>query len=157
MMLEDAEQRRAITAAALRGAVTRLARRLRAERPPGALSSTKVAVLAHLYRQGPSTPGQLAHAERQHPQSLTRVLAELEQGGLISRTSSMADRRASILAITTTGVQLLELDMSCRDAWLAEAIAGRSEAEIGLLRIAATLIDDLADAELAPSARRAAS
>jgi len=154
-MLDDDTRRRAHTATAVRGAVTRLARRLRAERPPEALSSNKVAVLAHLYRRGPSTPGDLASAEHQQPQSLTRVLAELERAGLIFRTSSLRDRRASILRISERGVEALEADMAQRDAWLAEAIADCSEAEIELLRIAAKLLDDLADADPARGARKA--
>ena len=81
----------------LRRGTLRLGRRLRAERPAGALSANKIAVLAHLRRTGPSTPGAIADAERQRPQSLTRVFTELERDGLITRSPSTEDRRASVL------------------------------------------------------------
>jgi DNA-binding MarR family transcriptional regulator len=134
-----------IAADARRGA-TRLARRLRAERPAHALSANKIGVLSHLHRHGASTPGDVAAAERQRPQSLTRVFAELEAAGLISRTVSPADRRESLLGITPAGFDALSLDMSERDVWLAGVIAGLTETEAQVLRIAGVLMDRLADA-----------
>jgi DNA-binding MarR family transcriptional regulator len=122
----------------------RLARRLRTERPAGALSSNKISVLAHLHRGGPATPGELAAAEHQRPQSLTRVFAELERAGLVSRSPGYADRRQSVLAITAAGVDELVRDMAHRDAWLISTLAGRTDAERQILRIAGTLMDRLA-------------
>lgn len=145
------------TASVLRRAVTRLARRLRAERPHGALSPAEVGVLAHLYGEGPSTPGQVSTAEHQRPQSLTRVFAQLERSGLISRAPSPRDRRASLLMITPTGTEALKRDMSQRDAWLTGAIAELGETEIELLRIAAIVIDKLADAAPAQQPRKTAA
>ncbi len=134
-----------IAADARRGA-TRLARRLRAERPVHALSANKIGVLSHLHRHGPSTPGDVAEAERQRPQSLTRVFAELELAELISRSPSPADRRESLLALTGAGFDALSQDMAERDIWLAEVIAGLSDTEARVLQIAGILMDRLADA-----------
>ena len=99
-------------AADLRRAVVRLGRRLRMERQQGALSANKLSVLAHLYERGPSTPGQVAAAEHQHPQSLTRVFAELQLGGLVSRVASEDDLRASVLTLTPGGRRALRKDMA---------------------------------------------
>ncbi len=145
-MREDPGQRDTETASALRGAVTRLARRLRSERPRDALSPTKIAVLADLHGHGPSTPSDVADREHQQLQSLTRVFAELESTGLITRRPSSDDRRASILAVSATGAETLQRDMAQRDLWLAEALEGLDETEIVLLRVAAKLIDQLAAA-----------
>jgi DNA-binding MarR family transcriptional regulator len=130
----------------VRRGTLRLARRLRAERARGSLSSAKVTVLAHLYRHGPSTPGAIASAEHQQPQSLTRVFAELEQTGLVARTPSGRDRRASILSLTPEGQAVLAADMAQRDVWLTAALAELTEPELALLRIAGTLLERLADA-----------
>jgi DNA-binding MarR family transcriptional regulator len=130
----------------LRRGTLRLARRLRAERPAGAMSANKIAVLAHLRRAGECTPGQIAEAERQRPQSLTRVFTELERDGLITRTRSAKDRRASVLALTPEGLRALAADMADRDAWLTQALADLTDAEIDLLRIAGRLMDRLAGA-----------
>jgi DNA-binding MarR family transcriptional regulator len=127
----------------IRRGVNRLARRLRLERSAGALSANKIAVLAYVYRNGPSTPGRIATAEHQHPQTLTRVFAELEAAGLVARERSEADRRASVLQLTDAGRQALAADMAERDAWLSEALESLTEAEVQLLRIAGGLMDRL--------------
>jgi DNA-binding MarR family transcriptional regulator len=137
------------TVADIRRGVTRLAHRLRAERPIGALSNNKIGVLGHLHRQGPGTPGEIAMAEFQHPQSLTRAFAELEAAGLITRQSNDLDRRSSVLTITETGRDALRADMAQREAWLAEALIGRSPAEVELLRVAAVLMGQIADTSAA--------
>lgn len=135
------------TTTEVRRGTIRLARRLRAERPAGALSTNKVIVLAYLDRHGPSTPGAIAAAERQRPQSLTRTLAELTAAALISRRRSADDGRVSVLALTDAGHDALERDMAARDAWLHGALATLTESEVALLDIAARLLDRLAEAD----------
>ncbi|WP_329122986.1 MarR family winged helix-turn-helix transcriptional regulator [Streptomyces sp. NBC_01465] len=127
-----------------RGAI-RLARRLRAERPADALSVGKVGVLGHLHRHGPSTPGDIAAAEHQQPQSLTRIFAELERDGLIVRSPSERDRRRVLLELTRDGLVVLVGDMAARDAWLEGAIAGLSETEREVLRLAGALMERIAE------------
>jgi DNA-binding MarR family transcriptional regulator len=134
------------TAELTRGAVARLARRLRAERPADSLSSNKVGVLSHLHRHGPSSPGEIAAAEHQQPQSLTRVFAELESEGLVRRTPNAADRRGAVLELTRTGMMMLRQDMAHRDAWLTGALDGLTDLEVEVLRLAAGIIDRLATA-----------
>jgi DNA-binding MarR family transcriptional regulator len=125
--------------------MVRLGRRLRSQREPDSLSLNKISVLSHLYHHGPSTPGEITVAERQRPQSLTRVFAELERDGLIVRTPSERDRRESVLDLTDTGRAVLVADAERRDAWLAEAITELTDTEAQLLRLAAGLMDRLAD------------
>jgi DNA-binding MarR family transcriptional regulator len=132
-------------AVVLRRGTTGLGRRLRAERSSTALSSNKLAVLGHLHRRGPLSPGTITAAERQQPQSMTRVFAELERDGLMTRTTSPDDRRAAVLGLTEQGRGALVADMAERDAWLAEALADLTPAEVRLLRIAGELMEQLAD------------
>jgi DNA-binding MarR family transcriptional regulator len=141
--VDDDERLEAATR--LRRGVTRLARRLRAERGPDALSANKIGVLAHLLRAGPASPGEIAAAERQLPQSLTRVFAELEADGLVTRSPSEQDRRAALLHLTPAGRDALARDMAVRDRWLAAALADVSPAEIEVLRQAGPLMERLAD------------
>lgn len=129
----------------MRSAVARLARRLRAERPADSLSSNKVGVLSHLHRHGPSSPGEIASAEHQQPQSLTRVFGELESAGLIRRMPNAADRRGSLLELTSAGKVVLRKDMTHRDEWLTGALDGLTDLEVGVLQLAAGIIDQLAD------------
>ncbi|MFF3870578.1 MarR family winged helix-turn-helix transcriptional regulator [Streptomyces sp. NPDC001978] len=132
-------------AARLRRGVVRLNRRLRQERGDGSLSPNQLAVLGHLHRYGPASPGEIAAAERQRPQSLTRVFAELESEGLVVREAATADRRQSLLTLTADGRHALERDMRERDAWLADALVSLGETERGVLNLAAALLDRLAD------------
>lgn len=136
------------TAADVRRGVTRLAQRLRSERPPGSLSGNKLAVLGLLRRLGESQPGRVARALHQQPQSLTRVFAELEQDGLVARRPDPDDRRQSLLALTSRGADLLRDDMRDRDRWLTRALAQLSDLEIGVLDLAAGILERLAEAEL---------
>jgi DNA-binding MarR family transcriptional regulator len=133
-------------ATAVRQGTTRLARRLRIERPQTSQTALELGILAHLHRRGPMTPGSLAATERVQPQSLTRTLARLERQHLAVRQPDDQDHRRSLLAITDAGRQALAADMRQRDAWLAEAMARQlTRPEQELLRIAADLMDRLAD------------
>ncbi|MFM9441638.1 MarR family winged helix-turn-helix transcriptional regulator [Streptomyces acidiscabies] len=132
-------------AAEIRQGVTRLARRLRAVRTPGALSNNKLGVLGQLYRGGPRTPGDLAEAEHQRPQSLTRVFAELEAEGLIVRTRAEDDGRRALLSLTEAGREALRGEVAERDEWLARAMEECTETERRLLLLAARLMDRLSD------------
>lgn len=131
--------------AEIRHGVMRMSRRMRAARSPDALSSNKLVVLGHLYRNGSGTPGDLAEAEGQKPQSLTRVFAELEADGLVTRARDERDRRQVVLTITERGVEALRRDMEERDAWLAGALAGLSQTERDVLQIAARLMGRLTE------------
>lgn len=134
-------------AVAFRRSLARLSRRLRLERRDRSVSSGKLSVLGHLYRQGAMTPGALAEAEGIQPQSLTRLLADLEAAGFALRRPDPVDRRQSLIEITPAGRDLLHRDAAERAAWLAAAMAAHlSPTERELLRLAAQLMDRLADA-----------
>jgi DNA-binding MarR family transcriptional regulator len=135
------------TAATVRRAVMGLGRRLKLERPPGGRTSLELSVLGHLHRRGALTPGEIAAAERVQPQTLTRTITSLESGGLISRTDHPEDGRRALLTLTEAGRAALRDDMAERDSWLAAAMsASLTGTEIELLRLAATLLERVADA-----------
>lgn len=135
-------------AAQIRRGVVRLNRRLRQERGDGSLSANQLWVLGHLHRVGPSTPGEIAVAERQRPQSLTRVFAQLEADGLIVRGPGSEDRRQSVLTLTADGRAALQRDMAKRDAWLATALGTLNETEREVLRLAGALMERIADVDM---------
>src|SRR5207302_10858992 len=107
----------------VREGVGRLNWRMRAERDRSGSSPLVLAVLSRLYRAGTHTPKALAEAEKIHPQSLTRVLASLESGGLISRRRDPADGRQSLIDITDGGLRTLRAYSEQRERWLAVAMA----------------------------------
>lgn len=127
-----------------------MARRLRMERPEGALAPTKIAVLAHILRRGAATAGQIASIEHLQPQSLTRVIAELEAADLITRSRDERDRRQYVLEITDAGRQALAADMRARDEWLAAAMDELSDAEQHVLYLAGALMDRISGFDQPP-------
>jgi DNA-binding MarR family transcriptional regulator len=133
-------------AVAIRRAVLSIGRRLKAQRPAEGRPSLELSVLGHLHRRGPLTPGDLAAAERVQPQTLTRTLTSLEQGGLIARTAHPDDGRRALLTLTQAGHDALRSDMAVRDDWLAAAMADcLTGTERELLLLAAGLLERLAD------------
>jgi DNA-binding MarR family transcriptional regulator len=131
-------------ASALRLAVMRLARRMRAERPDSSLTLTQLAALSTLERLGPLTPRELAAAERVSPPSMTRVVAALEAAGLVGRTDHPSDRRQVLLTASSVGSALLREDRRRREAWLAQRLRELDPDDRDVLRQAAAVLDRLA-------------
>jgi DNA-binding MarR family transcriptional regulator len=130
--------------AALRRSVQRLARRLRAQRPTGGLTMVQLGLLAQLMEVEPLRPADLAARVRTSPQALTRPLASLTAAGLVDRHPDPQDGRQQTLTISDRGWAALAEDAAPRDAWLDAALAGLTDAERGVLAIAARLMDRLA-------------
>ena len=134
------------TADAIRRAVALMQRRLRTQRADHGVSASKLVILGRLNRAAAPLPAtELARLERLAPQSLTRIMADLETSHFITRTSSESDRRQTLVAITAEGRKLLAVDALRQNAWIAGALAANfSETERGLLDLAAPLLDRLA-------------
>src|SRR5690242_12363879 len=77
----------------VRMAVTRLARRLRNQRSDMSLTPSQLSALAALDKHGPLTPGALAEHEQVQPPSMTRVLAMLEDKGMVASHPHPTDGR----------------------------------------------------------------
>src|SRR5450755_1859100 len=125
-------------ASELRISVSRLARRLRAERIARGLgtelSDTQLAALAALERHGTMTPGELAEHEKVQPPSMTRVIAVLEDRSLVTRAPHATDRRQVMLTATDQGRDLVQQSRRLREAWLAQRLRELSPAERATLR-----------------------
>ncbi|MEN3749640.1 MarR family transcriptional regulator [Sphingomonas sp. HF-S3] len=106
-------------------ATLRLARRLRQPACEGEATGSGLALLASLHRRGPMSAVALARSEGLQPQSLSRLLARLDQDALIERTVDPDDRRRHLIALTDTGRAALHRAFARRRQWLAAAIAGR--------------------------------
>jgi DNA-binding MarR family transcriptional regulator len=109
-------------ASQLRVHTMRLARRLRAEREASGHTLSQFAALASIERHGPISPGDLAARERVQPPSMTRIVAHLEQDGLVSRERHPTDGRQQLITATDAGRELLASDRQRRDAWLAQQL-----------------------------------
>jgi DNA-binding MarR family transcriptional regulator len=131
-------------AVALRDAIMRLNRRLRQSRPVGDLTLTQLSALNGLELAGSMTPRELADAERVQPPTMTKIIAKLEERGLVQRTPHPTDGRQVVLAATETGRGVVLGNRRARDAWLAQRLATLSPDERETLRQAAELLDRIA-------------
>ncbi|MEU2612884.1 MarR family transcriptional regulator [Micromonospora sp. NPDC007271] len=130
----------------LRDAITRLNRRVRQARPVGDLTGSQLSALTSLQLAGALTPRELADVERVQPPTMTRIVAKLEERGLVQRTPHPTDGRQVILAATEGGRAVLEQFERARNEWLAGRLAALTEEERDTLRRAADILQGIARA-----------
>ena len=135
-------------ATAMRISISRLARRLRVERlglggTETVISDIQLAALAALERHESMTPGELAEHEKVQPPSMTRVIAVLEERGLVRRAPHPTDRRQVVLTVTAEGRDLVQRVRRRREAWLAQRLQELSPEERRVLRDAAPILEKI--------------
>lgn len=131
-------------ASRLRLAVMRLARRLRQQGGEQATPS-QTSALHSVERSGSLTIGDLAAAERVQPPTMTRIVAALEEGGLVVREEDPDDRRLVRVRITAEGRRLLERSRSRKTAYLAQRLRGLSEEDRSTLARAAEILERMVE------------
>jgi DNA-binding MarR family transcriptional regulator len=129
----------------LRPSLLRLTRMVRNQRVDMSVTLTQLSAMAALEKRGPMSAGDLAAFERVQPPSMTKVLANLEERGLVRRDVHPTDRRQAIIAITPAGHELLESERRSRDAWLTRRLATLTAEERALLNRVVPILDKLAE------------
>jgi DNA-binding MarR family transcriptional regulator len=130
----------------LRLVVARTARRLRQE--AGAdLSPSLSSALAAIERHGPVTPSELADHERVQRPTATRVIARLEELGLVDRAPDPGDRRSSLISASVAGRTLLRRQRSRKNQYLARRLAALDADEVATLERAAAILERMLDEE----------
>ncbi|KIR66704.1 DNA-binding transcriptional regulator, MarR family [Micromonospora haikouensis] len=130
----------------LRDAITRLNRRVRQARPVGDLTVTQLSALTSLVLAGALTPRELADVERVQPPTMTKIVAKLEERGLVGRTPHPTDGRQVILSATEGGRAVLDQFERARNEWLASRLAELPETDRETLQRAAEILQQLARA-----------
>jgi DNA-binding MarR family transcriptional regulator len=124
----------------LRVVIARTARRLRQESGVD-LSPSLTAALGTVERRGPITPSELAAAERIQRPTATRLIARLEETGLVSRAADPTDGRSSLVSITADGRALLKRLRANKDAFLARRLETLDAEERAVLDRAAEILE----------------
>lgn len=132
-------------AAAVRVAVARLSRRLRAEKAVDDLSDSQYSVLAYLVREGPRAVGQLSEFERVTPPSMNRTVNCLVDAGYVERMSTPEDGRKVLVQTTESGRALVTETRRRRDAWLVRRLEELAPAQRDAVAEATAIIRELAD------------
>jgi len=126
-------------------AVMRLARQLRFRRPESTVTLSQLSALDTLAKEGAMTPGALAIRERVRPPSMTRVIASLADLGLVARTAHPADGRQVLVAVSRTGLELLDSERRASQEWLRKRLAALDADQRATLLRAADLMTVLVD------------
>ncbi|MFE3451164.1 MarR family winged helix-turn-helix transcriptional regulator [Nonomuraea sp. NPDC059194] len=130
-------------ASALRVSLARLTRRLRRQAAAHTLTPTQFATLATVERHSGITPGELAEHEKVQPPSMTRVIAALEERGLVARSPHPTDRRQVTVAVTDSAKALLKEERRLKEAWLTQRLKELTPEERAVLRQAAPILEKL--------------
>jgi DNA-binding MarR family transcriptional regulator len=141
-ILESDEVKVAELAARLRLVIARTARRLRQEAGTD-LSPSQSAALATIEAHGPLAPSELANLERIQRPTATRVLARLEEAGLLERAGDPADRRVSLVSASRRGAALLRRLRGRKNAYLARRLKALEQDELRTLERAAAILERL--------------
>ena len=134
----------AALATTLRDSIVRLNRRLRQVRPLGDVTQSQLSALTSLELAGALTPRELAEAERVQPPTLTKIVAKLEQLGLVQRAPHPTDGRQVVLSATDAGREVFTEHRRARDEWLTNRLAGLNAEEQATLNAAAAILTRLA-------------
>ncbi len=138
--------RAAALATELRVVFGRLKRRLREQAGADQFTGSQLAVLRHLYLQGPATVTALAKAEGVRPQSMGATVAGLEASGFVRGAPDPADGRQTILSLTDTCLQMIKAGQAARDDWLFRAIQTHlTSAEQEQLAVGVALLKRIVD------------
>ncbi|MFI5976053.1 MarR family winged helix-turn-helix transcriptional regulator [Streptomyces sp. NPDC051452] len=119
------------------------------------LSFTAAATLGRLEREGPVRLTALAAAEGVAQPSMTQLVQRLERQGLVRRVADEADGRATLVAVTDTGRDVLAARRRARDARLAELVATLPDDDRRALREAMEIVVPLVERMVAGDASAA--
>lgn len=135
------------TAARLRLAITRTARRLRQE--AGELGPSTASALATVERHGPLTPSELADLERIKRPTATRILRAMVDDGLVERTPDPEDGRSALISVTGAGRERLKRMRGRKNAYLTRRMKKLDPADVAALEMAAEILEQVLDADRA--------
>ncbi len=96
-------------------------------------------------RHGPLGLKRLAELEDLNPTMLSRVVAELERRGLLTRAPDPADRRAAVVAATDDGAALRERVQRERAETLGRELERLDPAQLAALEAALPVLDQLGE------------
>lgn len=107
------------------------------------LSPARLSALSVLVFGGARTVGDLATAEQVRSPTMSRLVAEMEAAGLVTRRVGTDDRRVAMVSATPAGRRLLHAGRRRRVAELAARLEDLEEHELDLLDRAAAVIEQV--------------
>ena len=128
----------------LHSAAIHLLRRARRVDAESHLPAPQLSALSVIVYGGPLTLGALAGAEQVRPPTMTKLVAAMEEAGLVSRATDAADRRVVRISATRLGKRILEEGRDRRIAVIAESLADLPDAAVADIAAALDAIEQVA-------------
>src|SRR5262245_51343581 len=125
----------------LHSAAIHLLRRLRREDDAAGLPAPQLSALSVIVFAGPVTLGDLARAEQVRPPTITKLVAALEDAGLVVREVDDQDKRVTRVRATPRGSDLLHQGRQRRVAALIRDLEALSSSELATLRRAVGVLE----------------
>ena len=129
-------------AARLNLIVGRLMRTIRQHAAAG-LTPSQLSALVTVDERGPLRISALATQESLGAPAATRVVASLEEAGLVTRSSDPDDKRASLISLTQVGGETLKALRKERATGLGAQLDALSESERRLLERALPVLEKI--------------
>ncbi|MGD0939991.1 MAG: MarR family transcriptional regulator [Terracidiphilus sp.] len=87
------------------------------------LTTSQASVVLLLEKAGAATVSSLARTEGMRPQSMSAIVAPLQESGLISGAPDPSDGRQTLMSLTPRCLKLLQEGRAARQDWLATTIS----------------------------------
>jgi DNA-binding MarR family transcriptional regulator len=133
-------------AARLRAIVGKLSKRLSAASRGTGLTQTQLSALGVIARLGPIRMSDLADIENVNPTMLSRVVAHLDEAGLVRRRTDADDRRAALVEVTAAGRKTHDRLRAERGRVLADGLGRLDPSDRERLEAALPALEALVDA-----------
>jgi DNA-binding MarR family transcriptional regulator len=127
----------------MHSAAIHLLRRVSREDPGAGASPARLSALSVLVFAGPKTMSELAVMERVKVPTMSRLVAAMEEEGLVRRERHGTDARSVVLHPTAKGRRILERARELRLSLLESLLAKATAREIATVREAAEIVDRL--------------
>ncbi len=131
-------------AADLRTVFRKLKLRVRLHGAGNDLTAAQTSVILRLEREGATTVSQLARAEGMRPQSMSAIVAPLQEAGLLRGVPDPGDGRKTLMSLTPKCSKMIEQGRAARQDWLTTTISHKlSHSEQQQLQTALELLERL--------------
>jgi DNA-binding MarR family transcriptional regulator len=115
-------------------AIGRINRRVRPQ--GGELSHGQLSALSTILRKGPLRPGDVARIETIAAPTVTRLIADLEEHGLVERRPDPDDGRSCFVTVTVAGEAAVMQARTERADRVSELMRGLDDAELASIHAA---------------------
>jgi DNA-binding MarR family transcriptional regulator len=113
----------------MRAVFRKLKVRVRAHGGGNDLTPSQSSVVLRLEKDGAATVSSLARAEGMRPQSMSAIVAPLQESGLIRGAPDPSDGRQTLMSLTPKCLKWLQDGRAARQDWIATTISQKLSAQ----------------------------